>query len=267
MFGIRSISHYSVTFKVHKQSAEISIERGRIVGSRSGTASSKNITGLSFKAERRMRMVLEDNIDLFQSFGVTTYPAEFPIDGRTVKRHVMAMKKRLRRDGVKHYFWGIEFQKRGAAHINWFLPAGIDPDNFRKDWYEIVGSGQENHLIYGASLDVIRDKSKACSYVIGYARKKDQKEVPAEFQSVGRFWGCSEKVQESGRYTKRFDSEQALNDYINPVIAFQEARLKKWGEQTGKEYKWGNKGNSFILWGGSEIINKFIEGGIIHEEE
>jgi hypothetical protein len=210
-----------------------------------------------------MRMVLEDNIDLFQLFGVTTYPADFPLDGKVVKGHVRAMKERLRRAGVKEYFWGLEFQGRGAAHINWFLPLGVDQDKFRKDWYEIVNSGDKNHAIYGASLEDIRDKSKACSYVIGYARKKEQKEVPAEFQNVGRFWGCSRRATESGRYTYQFDTGEAAESFVKPLIMFQEARLHEWSEKSGKEYKWGNKGNSFTLWGGAETVNKFIQGDMI----
>jgi hypothetical protein len=207
-----------------------------------------------------MRMVLEDNIELFDDFGVCTYPADFPLDGLTVKRHIQSMKKRLRRKGVTKYFWGLEFQERGAAHINWLIQGGIDSAVFAKDWYEIVGSGDPNHLIYGGVLEPIRDKSKACSYIIGYQRKSEQKEVPAQFQNVGRFWGCSERTKESGRYTYQFDTGVAAESFIKPVIAFQEARLIEWSKKSGKEYKWGNKGNSFTLWGGAEIINKFIVG-------
>jgi hypothetical protein len=263
----KSISQHIVTFKIHKQSAQISISHGRIASARPGAFARENIKGFSYKSERRMRMVLEDTIHLYSHFCVLTYPSDFPLDGKTVKRNLHALIQLLRRQDIKDYFWGIEFQKRGAPHINILLPCAIDGDRLRKAWFKIVGSGDENHLTYGASIEEIRDKSKLSTYIVGYQYKRQQKDVPVEFQNVGRFWGSTRSSKASGMFTKRFSSIEALNEYIKPVIVFYEGQLKEWSEKSKKGYTWQYKGNSFTLWGGAEVINKFIIEGVINVKE
>jgi hypothetical protein len=261
------IAQNQITFKVHKQSVEINISYGRISVARPSGFARQNIAGFSYKSERRMRMLLEDTIHLYSHFAVLTYPSDFPLDGKKVKRDLRAVLDVLSRRGVKNYFWGIEFQKRGAAHINILLPFLIDGDDLRKAWFKIVGSQDEKHLTYGATIEEIRDKSKLSTYIVGYQYKRQQKDVPAQFQNIGRFWGSTEKSRASGRYTKRFNTAKALNDYLKPVIDYYKGKLKAWSKNNKKGYTWQYKGNSFTLWGGSEIISHFIETGEVPSGE
>jgi hypothetical protein len=66
-----------------------------------------------------------------------TYPAEFPIDGKLVKRQFEALCKRwLRQWGERpRGMWVIEFQDRGAPHFHMICgaPKGIE-DRELRDW-------------------------------------------------------------------------------------------------------------------------------------
>lgn len=214
-----------------------------------------------------MRMLLEDTIDLYNTYIVFTYPSDFPCDGKKVKRDLIAFRHWLRRKGVKHYFWGLEFQDRGAPHINFLIPNDIsaDSDQVKRAWFKIVGSSDSNHLIYGASVEPIRDKSKLKTYIVGYQYKAEQKTVPSEYQNVGRFWGSSESVKITGRYTKQFDTTEALELYLKPVTEFYEAKLREWSRDTGKQYKRQN--SNFTMWGQAEVINQFIQKEKIYVEQ
>jgi hypothetical protein len=212
-----------------------------------------------------MRLALEDTIHLYSHFCVLTYPSDFPLDGKTVKRNLHALIQLLRRQDIKDYFWGIEFQKRGAPHINILLPCAIDGDRLRKAWFKIVGSGDENHLTYGASIEEIRDKSKLSTYIVGYQYKKEQKDVPEAFKNVGRFWGTTKRAKLAGSHTRYFESNEALDSYIKPVNEFYDNKLKEWSSNTGKDYK--RLSESFTLWGEADRVNEFIIRGVVDDDE
>jgi hypothetical protein len=225
------------------------------------------VKSFSYRSERRMRLVLEDTIELWQGFAVLTYPRDFPLDGRKVKRDVEAMRRWYKRRGVKDIFWGLEFQGRGAAHINVLLSAWVDKRDMALAWYKIVGSGDLRHLKAGTRIEAISDRGKLGTYLIGYQYKREQKDVPAGFENVGRFWGCTRRERAKGVYTYRVDNESALVKLIKPVVDCYEAKIKEWAKERGKEYTWQFRGRSFVFWGGSEIVNKFIEEGVFSEEK
>jgi hypothetical protein len=114
-----------------------------------------------------------------------TYPAAHPTDGREVKRHWDAMRRRLVRRSLKG-LWILEFQERGAPHIHCFLTSRVDKDFAAQAWYEIVGSGDERHLAAGTQVKLVRELHAITSY----ARKAAQKAVPEGFGNVGRFWAA-----------------------------------------------------------------------------
>jgi hypothetical protein len=52
-------------------------------------------------------------------FGTLTYPAEFPLDEETFKRHLKIFSQRfLRAFPHAAFHWKLEFQNRGAAHFH-----------------------------------------------------------------------------------------------------------------------------------------------------
>ncbi|MEN6535739.1 MAG: hypothetical protein ABFD89_18895 [Bryobacteraceae bacterium] len=126
-----------------------------------------------------------------------TYPCGFPSDGRTVKRHLRSFVERCRRmlgaaAPTESLFWFLEFQARGAPHFHLFTTFSIDKGVVARWWYEIVGSDDERHLRAGTRIERLRSgKDGVVAYANKYAAKSEQKEVPPEYTSVGRFWGVA----------------------------------------------------------------------------
>lgn len=258
---MKSLSHFQVTFKLHEKSTEVVIDSGRVTpGNVSGSARG-NVTGFSFRSERRMRLALEDSAALWRYFVVLTYPKEYPADGRKVKRDIQAFKRWIKRQGIRDMFWGLEFQRRGAPHINILLPESVDKERLSRAWYRIVGSGDELHLKAGTGIEAVRGKDEITSYMIGYLGKRWQKDVPENYREVGRFWGCTKSVKESSTYTYRFGSGDAMEAFLRPVIERYGAMMEEWSKKGSKPYAWKYRGKSFIMWSGSEVINKLIEEG------
>jgi hypothetical protein len=126
--------------------------------------------------------------------GTLTYPCEFPTNGEKCKRDIECLSKRYERmvdhDPSFSFFWFLEFQQRGAPHFHFFCTHEIDKSDLSRWWFEIVGSGDERHLLAGTGIEFIRSgRHGTCSYASKYAAKHEQKVVPANFQNVGRFWG------------------------------------------------------------------------------
>ena len=126
-------------------------------------------------------------------FAVLTYPGEFSNDGRKVKRDIHTLCKRIRREFGASYLWGIEFQTRGAPHVNFLFDKFIPKDILSRWWFEIVGSGDEKHLSAGTRIEFCKSSEQAAGYMAAaYSAKKSvQKTVPEDFKNVGRFWGAT----------------------------------------------------------------------------
>ena len=151
MLVYKSIPQYSLTFKVHKKSTVIHTEDRNIIHPKNCRGRSA-VKGFSYKSERRMRLLLEDTADVWRVYIVLTYPGEFPCDGLKVKRDIEAFRRWLKRQGIKEMFWGLEFQERGAPHINVLLDNRVDKEKLSKSWFKIVGSGDPAHLKAGTSI-------------------------------------------------------------------------------------------------------------------
>lgn len=153
------------------------------------------------RCERHIRNVPDGCIKYFLTL---TYPRDFTNDGIRIKRDLAAMRKRLRRMGVRDDIWFLEFQNRGAPHFHLYLgqcPTGNLERGVKacsEAWYEIVGSGDPKHLKFtmglcGGSnkpcLEPMRNPHAASYYAVKYVVKANQKTVPLDYQNVGRFWG------------------------------------------------------------------------------
>ena len=127
------------------------------------------------------------------AFAVLTYPSEFPSDGRKVKDHIYLLCKWVTRSFDGKVLWGLEFQERGAPHINLLCDVPIPKDLLSQRWFEIVGSGDERHLRAGTRIEWCRSSGEAAGYMAAAysAKKSAQKTVPPGFEHVGRFWGVS----------------------------------------------------------------------------
>ena len=154
----------------------------------SGGGRRSTVKELSYQSRLRM-MRTARNMPTFPNMLTLTYPSEFPADGKLVKYHWRLFREWLQRQGCTTGFWFLEFQKRGAPHFHVFLPINVCHKSVARRWYEIVDSGDEKHLRAGTRIEALRNSEGAASYASKYATKCEQKEVPVDYQNVGRFWG------------------------------------------------------------------------------
>lgn len=125
--------------------------------------------------------------------------------GRILKAQLAAFRKRLNRVFRKHLLidwsalWFLEFQQRGAPHLHLMLFGCSISDTLARSlrgwigraWSSLVGNPNPEELAKHrrAGTQVARMKTKHFGYAVKYATKTEQKVVPEEFRSVGRFWG------------------------------------------------------------------------------
>jgi hypothetical protein len=167
--------------KVRTRTANSKIN-GKWIGGKRG-----KITSFSRGSCSAMRETAR-NVNGLVVMSTLTYPADFPCDGRLVKRHLTNIRKWLERRGVGA-FWFLEFQQRGAPHFHLFMNGEVDKISLSEAWYKIVGSGDEKHLRAGTNVERIRKPHAIASYAAKYAAKVEQKTVPEGYEQVGRFWG------------------------------------------------------------------------------
>lgn len=156
------------------------------------------ITGFSVRSSSRMRRYLRSCDARYRVMGTLTYPAQFPTSGRAVKAHLRAFLERCRRyfssAGIEGWsvFWFLEFQERGAPHFHFFTTHEIPKDLLADWWFDIVNSGDPNHRLAGTRIEFLKQaRGATVAYAAKYAAKAGQKDVPAGFECVGRFWGVA----------------------------------------------------------------------------
>ena len=166
----------------------------------------KDVKQFSWAARKRLAFTAANTDTVFTSMLTLTYPRTFPNDGKDVKRNLNAFLVALRRRtaGVL-YLWFLEFQKRGAPHIH-IVIRGVRVNHdaqhwVSKTWYRLCNTNDPKHLAAGTRLERIRSSNGARNYCVKYAHKMQQKDVPALYRNVGRFWGCSRSVKPVVRST------------------------------------------------------------------
>lgn len=178
---------------------------------------------LSRRAMCRLLFVVAETTVNFASMMTLTYGRVYPRSGKDVKsdlnRLLTAMRTRYARAGQKapSYLWFLEFQRRGAPHIHVLitvLPGDImTRKDFAKMWRvaqkleirlreegyedrEIAKEVKKVEAVHGhlRAWEAIRSERGATRYVAKYALKTKQKNIPTDFQDVGRFFGWSRDV-------------------------------------------------------------------------
>jgi hypothetical protein len=118
-----------------------------------------------------------------------TYPASYPGDPIKLKRHLASFWKRLRRKYPwVSAIWRVELQERGAPHYHLLL-FGVSFLAWQwvaKNWYEIVGSGDPQHLNAGTEIHAALSWRLAAHYLAKYIAKAAPED---HLQAIGRHWG------------------------------------------------------------------------------
>lgn len=190
------------------------------------------VKGFSRKSRSRCELHARNlPADSVKAFLTLTYPENYPTDGKRTKKHLDNLRKWLKKRKVND-FWFYEFQKRGAPHYHMFLdnwiPGGVEAVS--RAWYKIVGSGDPKHLAWHLGelsgrpcLEWMRKPHAASWYASKYAVKAEQKEVPENFDNVGRFWGGSRLWRPVWRFVYGHGFT-CLADSLHVIKAFREAR-------------------------------------------
>jgi hypothetical protein len=242
-------------------------KKGKIRGSRGA------IKALSPDARKRfklhLRNIKEGSLRLFVTL---TYGADYPTDGKIVKKHLKSMRDWMAKQGVSKGVWFLEFQKRGAPHFHFFIEANHSLTSLKvatawarriKNYLPTKESRRKLIAVHQGQVKNGRPcvepvkKPHALSYYgTKYATKSHQKEVPDEYQNVGRFWGYWGDAKPSFQ----------VNVYrgIYPVQALKSLlmdwrfrwKMAKDGCVTENDMKERQSGT---LWGGAQILDELLE--------
>ena len=197
-----------------------------------------NIAKFTSGTAGRMRRYLRTCCAEYVNMVTLTYPGFFSTDGRETKEHLRRFLQELGRrvdretDRITSYstFWFLEFQDRGAPHYHLFTTHDFPHQFIAATWYRIVNSEDPRHLAAGTRIEKLKaGRSGTISYAQKYAQKQQQKEVPDNFENVGRFWGVSghRGTVSADTFVSRDDrrsegvrnSENSLGKAINLLIA------------------------------------------------
>ena len=129
-------------------------------------------------------------------------PSTGPHDGAIVQKHLHAFLKVLRRlfGPSLRYLWVLEFQwanRPGVPHYHVFLSVAAAPGSdvhhkMATAWVRITQGSPEQYRVHASPKNWKKWVMNDGVYITkNYMTKKEQKEVPAHYQNVGRFWGCS----------------------------------------------------------------------------
>lgn len=136
-------------------------------------------------------------------FITLTYPGKselVPRDGAVCAAHLNHFRVRWeQRFGAPICVWKREYQARGAVHFHLAIlrPAGSVPLEVimrwtSRTWWQVVGSGDADHLAAGTQVEIMRQPPTAYFSSHGEHGRDEkgyQNEVPADFRNPGRFWG------------------------------------------------------------------------------
>jgi hypothetical protein len=126
-----------------------------------------------------------------------TYPSTWSLSSDDWKRDLANFEKRLRRKYSRAAgIWVLEFQERGAPHYHLLIynVPFVCRDWLARAWYEVVASGDANHLSAGTRVENIRRWDRASAYIGKYASKNEQKLLGGILpEHVGRWWGVFNK--------------------------------------------------------------------------
>lgn len=203
----------------------------------------------------RMRRYLRECRSEYGYMVTLTYPYEYPCNGTETKDHLRRFLQELQRSDARRSektaseathsaFWFLEFQNRGAPHYHIFTNRPVDKHWCSRIWYNIVNSEDIRHLHAGTRCETLaRGRAGTISYASKYAAKAEQKEVPAGFEKVGRFWGVY-----GCRITVSADTFVSIGDRGDSDVRVHVQRIK-------------NKLESLVLQGKAEIFKR--EEGVL----
>jgi len=209
----------------------------------------------------RLNLHLSEFSEKYKHEITVTYPAEFPTDGLIVRKHRHELIRRIKRFGVKHYTTCLEFQERGAPHIHILVDKWINYRTLKHMWFDIVGSGDPYHLEAGTSIRDIQDITKTRIYMSAYARKKDQKDVPAGYENVGKWWTSNDSAKPHEIESCEYETQREMHRENRQITRWRKAVKRRVERASGRRHKkWNVKtGKGFLAWGEKDKLKGTID--------
>jgi len=213
---------------------------------------SNKVTEYSPKTARRLGLHLSEFGEIFTKEITLTYPKEFPCDGLIVRKNrelfLLGMKRKYPQ---VRYTTVLEFQERGAPHIHILSDQFVDKAWISDKWFRVVGSGDLNHKKCGTTINNIRDMTKTKTYMSSYAKKKDQKKIPAGYKDVGRMWTSNMYAVPHEIEDCEYSEVREMCRENRQITRWRKSVKRKIQKKTGKKFKkWKIvNGRGFTAWG------------------
>lgn len=236
---------YPISYIISYGNGVIETKRSSMLQGQYGPKDGRNerkITMLTDKSLSRMIATIQATDVHFRTMITLTYPKVFPDSGAKIKQDLNAVLSFLKSKSEFEYFWFLEFQARGAPHFhiltthngitprmridlaecwtgrvtraNWFMDemimAAITCKQCEYKTIRTEVTKVFSVALHESTWEIIRSSDGAKKYVTKYAQKPEQKEVPEQFQDVGRFWGCSQTVKLGGGVKKEVKEDDLL---------------------------------------------------------
>lgn len=154
-----------------------------------------DISGFSISSSRRLKRYCRAAKSKYRTMLTLTYPAEWKPHPKVAKRNLRAFFERVRRsrfwkDAESSMLWIMEFTAAGTIHFHGWYTGYIDKGWLSHNWNAIACPGNGAHLKAGTRIEAFRaPKSHLIRYVLKYAAKREQKNLPQGVDSAGRWWG------------------------------------------------------------------------------
>lgn len=226
-----------------------------------GRPKGSKITEYTPRTAVRLNLHLSEFSEKYKHEITVTYPAEFPTDGLIVRKHRLSLLRKIKDLGVKHYTTCLEFQERGAPHIHILVDKWINYRTLKHMWFDIVGSGDPYHLEAGTSIRDIQDITKTRIYMSAYARKKDQKDVPAGYENVGKWWTSNDSAKPHEIESCEYETQREMHRENRQITRWRKSVKRRVERASGRRHKkWNVKtGKGFLAWGEKDKLKGTID--------
>lgn len=216
------------------------------------------IEAFSEASRRRLLEVARNSGWKIQSQICLSYPAIFPHDGQAVKAHLNAFLVGMKRYyGSVSYLWCLEFQKRGAPHLHVFLSIEANDANRAKLsdlWARLITKTPEDYndvvQVHKHPRNFIIWNMSSGQYLVKqYLAKTQQKDVPEQFNNVGRWWGHSRDMSPAVTAVCFDDLDEKQESALQKIIRIvtkkshrdKEGRIKHYEQTTGRKVRFKAK--------------------------
>jgi hypothetical protein len=221
------------------------------------------VSTFSIPSRKRLLEVCRNCGWMIHSQLLLTYHFGMPENGKEVKKQLNSFLTLMREQypGIA-YIWILEFQERGVPHFHVFTDRIHEDKSFLQwsatTWNRILKESEMHLQFQNHTNNLRRWEIGTGNYLVkNYLAKEEQKIVPDEYLSVGRFWGNSRNMIPLWKtIAAGIDiSSYAFQKTIRIVTKYKERYLKK----LGIKINYRQKNRSYTLKSCTNIFIQLLE--------